>query len=146
MRISDWSSDVCSSDLLTPPAGAPAAWVTEEVAPIPKNIYGVTKAAAEDLCQLFHRRFGLPVVVLRTSRFFPEPDDSRAMRVSYADANVKASELLFRRLDVEDAVSAHLLAGERAAALGFRRDVISATPPFRRGDLAALRSAAPAVV
>src|SRR3546814_343011 len=55
---------------LTPPAGAPAAWVTEEVAPIPKNIYGVTKAAAEDLCQLFHRRFGLPVVVLRPSRFF----------------------------------------------------------------------------
>src|SRR3546814_10654824 len=34
---------------LTPPAGAPAAWVTEEVAPIPKNIYGVTKAAAEEI-------------------------------------------------------------------------------------------------
>src|SRR3546814_678 len=133
-------------DALTPPAGAPAAWVTEEVAPIPKNIYGVTKAAAEDLCQLFHRRFGLPVVVLRTSRFFPEPDDSRAMRESYANANVKANELLFRRLDVEDAVSAHLLAGERAAALGFRRYVISATTPFGRGDLAALRSDAPAVV
>lgn len=133
-------------DALVPPAGAPAAWVTEEIAPIPKNIYGVTKAAAEDLCQLFHRRFGLPVVVLRTSRFFPEPDDSRAMRESYADANVKANEFLFRRLDVEDAVSAHLLAGERAAALGFRRYVISATTPFERGDLAALRSDAPAVV
>jgi UDP-glucose 4-epimerase len=35
---------------LTPPAGAPAAWVTEDVRPIPKNIYGVTKVAAEDLC------------------------------------------------------------------------------------------------
>src|SRR3546814_4431155 len=121
MRISDWSSDVCSSDLLTPPAGAPAAWVTEEVAPIPKNIYGVTKATAEDLCQLFHRRFGLPCVVLRTSRFFPEPDDSPAMRERYADANVKANEFLFRRLDIEDAVSAHLLAAERAPDIGFRR-------------------------
>jgi nucleoside-diphosphate-sugar epimerase len=42
-------------DALVPPAGAPAAWVTEDVVPVPKNIYGVTKAAAEDLCQLFHR-------------------------------------------------------------------------------------------
>jgi nucleoside-diphosphate-sugar epimerase len=33
-------------DALTPPAGSPAAWITEEVAPIPKNIYGVTKTAA----------------------------------------------------------------------------------------------------
>jgi UDP-glucose 4-epimerase len=33
-------------DALVPPTGAPAAWVTEEVTPIPKNIYGVTKAAA----------------------------------------------------------------------------------------------------
>src|SRR5882672_5066489 len=40
---------------LTPPAEAPAAWVTEDVAPIPKNIYGVTKTAAEDLCELFHQ-------------------------------------------------------------------------------------------
>src|SRR6516165_3277654 len=46
-------------DALVPPAGHPAAWVTEEVTPIPKNIYGVTKAAAEDLCQLFHRNSGL---------------------------------------------------------------------------------------
>src|SRR5262249_11348029 len=47
-------------DALIPPDGAPAAWVTEEVSPIPKNIYGITKAAAEDLCQLFHRNHGLP--------------------------------------------------------------------------------------
>src|SRR5205085_10741210 len=33
---------------LTPPAGAPAAWVTEEARPVPRNIYGLTKAAAED--------------------------------------------------------------------------------------------------
>src|SRR2546421_4553500 len=68
---------------LTPPAGAPAAWITEEVRPIARNIYGVTKTAAEDLCELFHRQHGLPCVVLRTSRFFPEQDDNRAIRESY---------------------------------------------------------------
>src|SRR5215470_15145617 len=45
---------------LTPPPGAPAAWITEDVVPVPKNIYGVTKAAAENLCELFHRNTGLP--------------------------------------------------------------------------------------
>src|SRR5258708_40321783 len=34
---------------LTPPPGAPAAWITEDVVPVPKNIYGVTKGAAEKL-------------------------------------------------------------------------------------------------
>jgi len=133
-------------DALVPPAGEPAAWITEEVAPVPKNIYGVTKAAAEDLCQLFHRRFGLPVVVLRTSRFFPEPDDSPAMRESYADANVKANEFLARRVDIEDAVTAHLLAAERARALGFGRYIVSATTPFDLDDLSELRRDAAAVV
>lgn len=56
---------------LNPAAGEPAAWVTEDVVPIPKNIYGVTKVAAESLCELFRRTQGLPAVVLRTSRFFP---------------------------------------------------------------------------
>src|SRR5262249_15599630 len=53
---------------LTPPADAPAAWITEDVVPIPKNIYGVTKTAAEDLCELFHRNHRLPCLILRTSR------------------------------------------------------------------------------
>jgi UDP-glucose 4-epimerase len=57
-------------DALTPALGAPAAWITEEVTPIPKNIYGATKTAAEDLCRLFARDHGLPCIVLRTSRFF----------------------------------------------------------------------------
>ena len=61
-------------DALIPLPGLPAAWITEMVSPIPKNIYGVTKAAAEDLCQLFYRNFGLACVILRTSRFFPEED------------------------------------------------------------------------
>jgi nucleoside-diphosphate-sugar epimerase len=133
-------------DALVPPPGAPAAWVTEEVTPVPKNIYGVTKAAAEDLCQLFYRNQKLPCVVLRTSRFFPEEDDNRAVREAYADANAKVNEFLFRRVDLADVVSAHLLAAEQAPRLGYRRYIISATTPFRPEDLIELRTDTPAVV
>ncbi|TWH99459.1 nucleoside-diphosphate-sugar epimerase [Luteimonas cucumeris] len=133
-------------DALTPPAGAPAAWITEDVVPVPKNIYGVSKAAAEDLCQLFHRNQRLPCVVLRTSRFFPEPDDSPVRRDSYADGNLKTNEFLYRRVDIQDAVDAHLLAIARAAEIGFGRYIVSATTPFMPDDLPALRDDAPAVV
>src|SRR5258708_38584454 len=106
--------------------GAPAAWIDEEVSPRPKNIYGVTKAAAEDLCQLFHRNQKLPCLVLRTSRFFPEEDDSKEARDGFSDDNLKVNEYLHRRVDIEDIVSAHLLAAERAPALGGRKYIISA--------------------
>jgi UDP-glucose 4-epimerase len=131
---------------LTPPAGAPAAWVTEDVAPVPRNIYGVTKTAAEDICELFHRDHGLPLVILRTSRFFPEADDRDDVRAAYEDANLKVNELLYRRADLADVVEAHRLALERAPELGFGRYIVSATTPFTRDDLAQLRDDAPAVV
>jgi UDP-glucose 4-epimerase len=131
---------------LAPPPGAPAAWITEDVTPVPKNIYGVTKLAAESLCELFHHKFGLPCLILRTSRFFPEEDDRQETRDAYEDLNVKVNEFLHRRADVEDIVSAHLHAMERAPALGFGRYIISATTPFTPGDLAELRANAPAVV
>jgi UDP-glucose 4-epimerase len=133
-------------DALVPPQEAPAAWITEDVAPVPKNIYGVTKAAAEDLCELFHRNQSLACIVLRTSRFFPEEDDNLLVRNAYSDANGKANEFLYRRVDIEDVVSAHLLAAKHAAALGFRKYIISATTPFRPSDLADLRVNAPRVV
>jgi UDP-glucose 4-epimerase len=129
-----------------PAPGQPAAWIDEEVVPIPKNIYGATKRSAEDLCELFHADHGLPCLILRTSRFFPEPDDNPEIRGAYADANVKVNELLYRRVDLEDAVSAHLLALRRAETIGFGRFVISATTPFQPEDLAELRTDAPAVV
>jgi hypothetical protein len=99
--------------------------------------------AAEELCELFHLRFGLPRLILRTSRFFPEADDRKQTREVYADANVKANEFLYRRADIEDIVSAQQLAIERAPALGFGRYIISATTPFTRDDLAELRANAP---
>ena len=124
---------------LTPPQGAPAAWITEDVVPVSKNIYGATKLAAEELCQLFHRVERLPCLVLRTSRFFPEADDAADARAAYADANLKLNEFLHRRVEIEDVVGAHLLAIERAPAIGFGRYIISATTPFTPEDAAALR-------
>lgn len=133
-------------DALRPPDAEPAAWITEDVVPVPKNIYGVSKTAAEDLCRLFHRNHGLPCVVLRTSRFFPEPDDDAARRNAFDASNLKVCELLNRRVDLADVVDAHLLAMERAPALGFERLIVSATTPFTRGDLVDLRGRAADVV
>jgi len=133
-------------DALTPPHGAPAAWITEDVVPIPKNIYGVTKVAAEDLCRLFHRNHELPCLILRTSRFFPEEDDVPARRDAFSDGNLKANEFLYRRVDLADVVSAHLLAMEKAASIGFDKFIITATSPFTRDDLAELGLDAPAVL
>lgn len=122
-----------------------AAWLTEEMTPEPRNIYGVTKLSAEHLCRLYHIQHGLPVVVLRTARFFPEADDM-AHAIEQSDANTKANELLFRRLTVEDAADAHILALEKAPRLGFDTFIVSAPTPFRPDDCAALIADAPSVV
>jgi UDP-glucose 4-epimerase len=131
---------------LSPAPGEPAAWIDEGVVPVPKNIYGTTKIAAEDLCELVARKDGLPVIVLRTSRFFPEDDDSAQVRDAFDTANMQANELLYRRADIEDVVGAHVLAVERAPALRFGRYIVSATTPFSRDDVDALRHDAPSVV
>jgi UDP-glucose 4-epimerase len=131
---------------LRPEAGQAAVWVTEELPSVPKNIYGTTKLMAENLCELFFRERGLPVVILRTSRFFPEDDDDPAMRSAYSLDNAQANELLYRRLDIADAVSAHLLAVARGPELGFGRYIVSATTPFEPRHLVALSRHAAGVV
>jgi hypothetical protein len=83
-------------EALVPAPGTPAAWITESVRPVPKNIYGVTKVA---------------------------------------------NELLFRRVDIEDVVTAHLLALEKASSIGLGRCVISATTPFGVGPRYSLGTA-----
>ena len=123
-----------------------AAWITEALAPLkPRNIYGVSKLAAEHLCRLQHDLLGLPVVILRTSRFFPEEDD-RSQHIQQSGPNTKVNELLFRRVSLEDVVESHLQALRRAPALGFDTFIISAPSPFQRGDREALLRDAPAVV
>lgn len=131
---------------LAPSPGIAAVWVTEDVRPVPRNIYGVTKTAAEDLCEIFHRKHKLACLILRTSRFFPEEDDDPAIRRDYDDGNVKANEYLFRRVDLQDVVDAHLLAIKKAPPIGFGKYIISATTPFQPGDLSELRVNAPRVV
>jgi nucleoside-diphosphate-sugar epimerase len=133
-------------DALTPPPDAPAAWITEDVRPVPKNIYGVTKTAAEDICELFYRNHSLRCLILRTSRFFPEEDDNDKTRHAYEDGNAKANEFLYRRVDLADVVSAHLLAIDKAPSIGFGRYIISATTPFTSDDLSELRLNAPQVL
>lgn len=131
---------------LTPSSGAPAAWITEDVVPVPKNIYGITKLAAEHLCELFHRDHKLPCLILRTSRFFPEADDRKETRDAYEDDNAKVNEFLYRRADIEDIATAHLLALEKAPSIGFGRYIVSATTPFSPDDVQELHTDAPAVV
>lgn len=121
-----------------------AAWLTEDFGPLaPRNIYGVTKLAAEQLCRLFHEQHGIAAMVLRTGRFFPEEDDTdRGLH----GLNIKANEFLNRRLTVEDAAEAHVAALGRAPALGFGTFILSAPPPFSPGEAEALIEDAPALI
>jgi nucleoside-diphosphate-sugar epimerase len=133
-------------DAMNPAPGEPAVWVTEALTPAPRNIYGVTKLAAEALCRLARRDQGLACVILRTSRFFPEVDDDPAVREAYAPDNVKLNEFLYRRADIEDVVSAHLAAAANAAEVDIGPYIVSATTPFGPDHLAVLVQDAEAVV
>jgi nucleoside-diphosphate-sugar epimerase len=121
-----------------------AAWMDESFGPLePRNIYGVTKLAAENLCRLAHEQDGLAVVVLRTGRFFPEEDDTHR---NLFGPNIKANEFLNRRLTVEDSAEAHLAALARAPQVGFGTFIVSAPPPFSPDEAEALIDDAPAVI
>jgi UDP-glucose 4-epimerase len=123
-----------------------AVWIDESMTPLkPRNIYGVTKLAAEELCRLFNHLHKLPVLVLRTSRFFPEEDDM-AHAIAQSGENTKANEFLFRRLSVEDAAEAHVVALAKAKDIGFDTFIVSALTPFSRNDCRALIADAPSVV
>lgn len=118
---------------LSPGPGLPAAWIDESVTPKPKNIYGVTKCAAEDLCYLAHKANpALPVLVLRTARFFPEEDDDAERRAAMAEDNLKVLELTYRRCDIHDVVGACRSAMLAAGDIGWGKYIISAPPPFSR--------------
>jgi nucleoside-diphosphate-sugar epimerase len=121
-----------------------ASWMTEDYGPLqPRNIYGITKLAAEQLCRLAHREHGLAVCILRTSRFFPEDDDTHRRP---SGPNIKANEFLNRRLTVDDAAEAHVAALAKAPALGCGTFIVSAPPPFSQDDCDELGQDAAAVV
>ena len=99
-----------------------AVWVTEDLLPRPRDIYDVTKIAAEGLCEMFANTYDLPCLSLRVSRYFPEPD------------YLMAVYRLYRGVDVRDAAAAHILA---MTADVKRYDVfnISAQSPFFRDEI-----------
>ena len=123
-----------------------AVWMTEEMTPLlPRNIYGVTKLSAEHLCRMVHDQHGLPIVILRTARFFPEEDDM-AHAIVQSEDNTKTNEFLFRRLTVEDAAESHVAALAKALDLGFDTFIVAAKTPFSHADCEELIADAPAVV
>jgi len=123
-----------------------AVWIDETLSPLkPRNIYGVTKFAAEELCRLFHHLHKLPILVLRTSRFFPEEDDM-AHAIAQSGENTKANEFLFRRLTVEDVAESHVVALGKAPELGFDTFIVSSMTPFSPADCHELLVDAPSVV
>ena len=121
-----------------------AIWLDETHGPIePRNIYGVTKLAAEALCRQHHIENKNPVIVLRTSRFFPEEDDTHT---ELSGPNMKANEFLNRRATVEDMARAHVAALEQAHAVGFGLYLVSAPTPFSKKDLCDLKTDAASVI
>ncbi|KMS52608.1 oxidoreductase [Novosphingobium barchaimii LL02] len=119
-----------------------AWWMDESFGPIaPRNVYGITKRTAEDMCRLVSQESGMSVAILRTGRFFPEDDDTHAVP---SGPNLKANEFLNRRLTVADAALAHLAALERIG--GCETFILSAPPPFAREDAAELAVDARAVI
>jgi UDP-glucose 4-epimerase len=124
--------------------GESAFWLDEASGPLaPRNIYGATKHAAEQLCRLHAETRGLAAIVLRTARFFPEEDDTLT---GLSGENLKANEFLNRRLTVEDAARAHVAALDRAPSIGFGTYVISAPTPFSRSQAGALKRDAASVI
>src|SRR4029453_18595923 len=94
---------------------------------------------------LFNHLHKLPILILRTARFFPEQDDMAHAIVQSGD-NTKANEFLFRRLSVEDAAEAHVAALAKAREVGFDTFIISALTPFSPDDCRELIVDAPKVV
>lgn len=95
--------------------GDRAVWVDESLRPAPRDIYDETKLAAERLVAAA----GIPAVVLRIARCFPEPPPVRAVH------------LLHRAVDLSDVVAAVVRAVERPVPGIYN---IAGRYPFRRGD------------
>lgn len=103
-----------------------AVWVDEDLVPQPRDIYDITKQAAESLCRDFFEKEGVQATVLRVARFLPEPE------------NLAANHRLYRGLDERDGAVAHLLALEHSFS-AFEVFNVSAGSPFQRDDLGLLK-------
>lgn len=137
---------VRTSRLGRPAAGArgtPARWIDEDTPVLPDDACAAAHAAIENYCEHFARHHGLPCVVLKIAGLL-EPEAGRVPAPGAASRRIE--ELLHRRVDLEDAVSAHVLAVHAAPEARTGRYLVAATTPFTRDDLAALAVDAPSVV
>jgi nucleoside-diphosphate-sugar epimerase len=116
------------------PDGDAAVWVDEALVPRPRDIYDVTKLAAERLCELFTAETGVPTACLRVSRF--SFDTVPELEVPYC---------LHRAVNVGDAARAHVLALARPGR-GHTVLNVSGASPFRREDARELLRDAAAVL
>ena len=110
-----------------------AVWVTEALTPQPRDVYDVTKIAAEPFCADVARETALSCISLRVSRFFSEPPEKMALY------------RLYRGVDVRDAAAAHRLA-LHAEVDGYEVFNISARTPFAQDEAEALLHDAPSVL
>jgi UDP-glucose 4-epimerase len=111
-----------------------AVWVDEALVPQPRDVYDVTKLAAEQLCRLFGSQSGAAVVCVRVSRF------------SFADEpHLAVPYCLHRAVHVEDAAQAHRLALLRPVPEP-TTVVVSGGSPYRPEDLPELLTNADAVL
>lgn len=110
-----------------------AVWVDEELRPAPRDIYDITKQAAEALCRDFFEREGLPTTVLRIGRFLAEPP------------NVAANHRLYCGLDARDGAEGHRLAlGQNFST--FEIFNLAGGSPFERADLPHLKQDAAGLI
>lgn len=133
----------------------------------PRNKYGRSKLEAERRCCHHAAITGLPVVILRTSRFFPEDvipeaeaadkkqpvsagaaseakyvSATEAEKKAASTANLKANELLGRRVALSDLVDGHFRAMSRASEPSVRNNIftLSSPSPFLQSDTYRLES------
>jgi UDP-glucose 4-epimerase len=110
-----------------------AVWVTENLVPKPRDIYDVTKIAAEGLCETYANEHQLPCLSLRVSRYFQESDCLMAIY------------RLYRGVDVRDAAKAHILAMD-VEIQGYDVFNISSLSPFSKDEAHDLFNNAPQVL
>lgn len=100
------------------------AWVDEDLALQPGDVYGWTKVAGEELCRYHLRHDGIPSIALRFGMFVPEPFLPYGIRLLYGGVHEE---------DVADAVMA-ALAALAAGEVGHEAFNVEAPLPFGRGD------------
>src|SRR3546814_11509920 len=119
MRISDWSSDVCSSDLL-------AAKVAAVHAAPPAHADLKPQLAGAITQDQFH--LGIALKAFRHARHFL----ARALPARHVAGAIEAVALLFEALPAfHEPIGAQVRIGPHARPLGHRPDQPAAAPPRR---------------